>query len=66
MKRPASAATAPDTIPSRVPSPAPTAAEAALAAMRASVFGTDPMAPAPPVIPSITAPSNPKAPVHQG
>lgn len=34
--------------------------------MRASVFGTDPMAPAPPVIPSITAPSNPKAPVHQG
>ena len=34
--------------------------------MRASVFGTDPMAPAPPVIPSITAPSNPTAPVHQG
>ncbi|MEY4353199.1 MAG: hypothetical protein RLZZ609_1440 [Cyanobacteriota bacterium] len=34
--------------------------------MRASVFGTDPMAPAPPVIPSITAPANPKAPVHQG
>jgi predicted unusual protein kinase regulating ubiquinone biosynthesis (AarF/ABC1/UbiB family) len=34
--------------------------------MRASVFGTDPMAPAPPVIPSITAPSNPKAPTHQG
>jgi predicted unusual protein kinase regulating ubiquinone biosynthesis (AarF/ABC1/UbiB family) len=66
MKRPASAATAPDTIPSRVSSPAPTAAEAALAAMRASVFGTDPMAPAPPVIPSITAPANPKAPVHQG
>ena len=41
-----------------------TAAEIALAAMRASVFGTDPMAPAPPVSPSIVAPTAPKAPVN--
>ncbi len=41
-----------------------TAAETALAAMRASVFGTDPMAPAPPVSPSIVAPTAPKAPVN--
>jgi predicted unusual protein kinase regulating ubiquinone biosynthesis (AarF/ABC1/UbiB family) len=41
-----------------------TPAESALAAMRASVFGTDPMAAAPPAEPSITAPADPKAPVN--
>ncbi|MFN7740617.1 MAG: AarF/ABC1/UbiB kinase family protein, partial [Cyanobacteriota bacterium] len=41
-----------------------TAAEIALAAMRASVFGTDPMAPAPPVSPSIVAPTAARAPVN--
>ena len=44
----------------------PTAAENALAAMRASVFGTDPMAPPPPATPSIAAPEDPGAPVHHG
>ncbi|MCX5950494.1 MAG: AarF/UbiB family protein [Cyanobacteria bacterium] len=43
-----------------------TAAENALAAMRSSVFGTDPMAPAPPALPTILAPTNPKAPVNAG
>ncbi|MFN9629712.1 MAG: ABC1 kinase family protein [Cyanobacteriota bacterium] len=43
-----------------------TAAELALATMRASVFGTDPMAPPPPVHPSISSPSEPQAPVNQG
>ncbi|MFM1800301.1 MAG: hypothetical protein RLZZ117_2579 [Cyanobacteriota bacterium] len=42
-----------------------TAAEQALARMRASVFGTDPMAPAPPARPSINAPSRPDAPVNK-
>ncbi|MEB3261841.1 MAG: AarF/ABC1/UbiB kinase family protein [Cyanobacteriota bacterium] len=42
-----------------------TAAEAALAAMRAAVFGTDPMAPSPPSEPAIQAPSDPAAPVNQ-
>jgi predicted unusual protein kinase regulating ubiquinone biosynthesis (AarF/ABC1/UbiB family) len=41
-----------------------TAAERALAAMRAAVFGTDPMAPAPPFQPRISAPSDPRAPVQ--
>lgn len=41
-----------------------TAAEQALAAMRAAVFGTDPMAAPPPVEPRITAPSEPAAPVN--
>jgi predicted unusual protein kinase regulating ubiquinone biosynthesis (AarF/ABC1/UbiB family) len=45
---------------------APTAAEQALAAMRAAVFGTDPMAEPPPLEPSIQAPSNPTAPVNAG
>ena len=43
-----------------------TAAELALATMRASVFGTDPMAPPPPAHPSIISPSEPRAPVNQG
>jgi len=43
-----------------------TAAENALAAMRSSVFGTDPMAPAPPALPTIQAPTHPKAPVNAG
>ncbi|MFN9645297.1 MAG: ABC1 kinase family protein [Cyanobacteriota bacterium] len=42
-----------------------TAVELALARMRASVFGTDPMAPAPPVLPSIGSPSQASAPVNQ-
>ena len=41
-----------------------TAAENALAAMRASVFGTDPMAPAPPAMPTIMAPTAARAPVN--
>jgi predicted unusual protein kinase regulating ubiquinone biosynthesis (AarF/ABC1/UbiB family) len=41
-----------------------TAAEHALAAMRAAVFGSDPMAPPPPTEPSIQAPSDPQAPVN--
>jgi predicted unusual protein kinase regulating ubiquinone biosynthesis (AarF/ABC1/UbiB family) len=41
-----------------------TAAETALAAMRASVFGTDPMAPPPPAHPAISAPEDPRAPVN--
>jgi predicted unusual protein kinase regulating ubiquinone biosynthesis (AarF/ABC1/UbiB family) len=41
-----------------------TAAEAALAAMRAAVFGADPMADPPPLEPSIQAPSDPAAPVN--
>ena len=41
-----------------------TAAENALAAMRAAVFGTDPMAPPPPAQPTITAPSDPGAAVN--
>jgi len=44
--------------------PAITPAEQALAAMRAAVFGTDPMAPPPPVEPTISAPERPSAPVH--
>jgi predicted unusual protein kinase regulating ubiquinone biosynthesis (AarF/ABC1/UbiB family) len=43
-----------------------TAAEIALARMRASVFGTDPMAPAPPALPTIGSPSRPRAPVNRG
>jgi predicted unusual protein kinase regulating ubiquinone biosynthesis (AarF/ABC1/UbiB family) len=47
------------------PAAAPaTAAEHALAAMRAAVFGADPMAPAAPLEPRIQAPSNPAAPVN--
>jgi predicted unusual protein kinase regulating ubiquinone biosynthesis (AarF/ABC1/UbiB family) len=42
----------------------PTAAEQALAAMRAAVFGADPMADPPPLEPSIQAPSDPAAPLH--
>jgi predicted unusual protein kinase regulating ubiquinone biosynthesis (AarF/ABC1/UbiB family) len=41
-----------------------TAAEHALAAMRAAVFGSDPMAPPAPTEPSIQAPSDPQAPVN--
>jgi predicted unusual protein kinase regulating ubiquinone biosynthesis (AarF/ABC1/UbiB family) len=41
-----------------------TAAESALAAMRASVFGADPMADPPPLEPSIQAPTDPAAPVN--
>ena len=41
-----------------------TTAEAALAAMRAAVFGTDPMAPPPPAEPTIQAPSDPGAAVN--
>jgi predicted unusual protein kinase regulating ubiquinone biosynthesis (AarF/ABC1/UbiB family) len=41
-----------------------TAAEHALAAMRAAVFGSDPMAPPAPTEPSIQAPSDPRAPVN--
>ncbi|MFN7679117.1 MAG: ABC1 kinase family protein [Cyanobacteriota bacterium] len=50
--------------PACLPSTEPTAAEAALAAMRASVFGTDPMAPPPPAQPSISSPSQRRAPVN--
>jgi predicted unusual protein kinase regulating ubiquinone biosynthesis (AarF/ABC1/UbiB family) len=42
-----------------------TAAELALARMRAAVFGTDPMAPAPPARPTISSPSRPEAPVNK-
>jgi predicted unusual protein kinase regulating ubiquinone biosynthesis (AarF/ABC1/UbiB family) len=41
-----------------------TAAENAVAAMRAAVFGTDPMAPPPPAEPTITAPNDPGAAVN--
>ncbi len=41
-----------------------TAAEHALAAMRAAVFGADPMADPPPAAPAIQAPSDPAAPVN--
>jgi predicted unusual protein kinase regulating ubiquinone biosynthesis (AarF/ABC1/UbiB family) len=41
-----------------------TAAEQALAVMRAAVFGTDPMAPAPPALPRISAPPDSAAPVN--
>lgn len=44
----------------------PTALEQATAAMRAAVFGTDPMAPPPPVEPRITAPADPHAPINAG
>ncbi len=47
-------------------SAAPTSAETALATMRASVFGTDPMAPPPPDHPTISAPEDPRAPVNSG
>jgi predicted unusual protein kinase regulating ubiquinone biosynthesis (AarF/ABC1/UbiB family) len=43
-----------------------TAAEQALAAMRATVFGADPMAAPPPLEPSIQAPSDPAAAVNVG
>jgi len=43
-----------------------TTAEIALARMRASVFGTDPMAPPAPALPTITSPSQPQAPVNRG
>jgi predicted unusual protein kinase regulating ubiquinone biosynthesis (AarF/ABC1/UbiB family) len=42
-----------------------TAAEIALARMRASVFGTDPMAAAPPIHPTIGSPSRANAPVNR-
>jgi predicted unusual protein kinase regulating ubiquinone biosynthesis (AarF/ABC1/UbiB family) len=42
----------------------PTAAEQALAAMRAAVFGADPMGAPPPFEPSIQAPQDPAAPVN--
>ena len=41
-----------------------TAAEQALAAMRATVFSADPMAPVPPIEPMIQAPSDSGAPVN--
>ena len=41
-----------------------TAAESALAAMRAAVFGADPMADPPPIEPSIPASTDPAAPLH--
>ncbi|MEB3183316.1 MAG: hypothetical protein VKN15_02870, partial [Cyanobacteriota bacterium] len=44
--------------------PASTAAEQALAAMRAAVFGADPMAAPPPLAPSIAAPSDPAAAIN--
>ena len=44
--------------------PGSTTAEQALAAMRATVFGADPMAAAPPIEPTIQAPSDPGAPVN--
>jgi predicted unusual protein kinase regulating ubiquinone biosynthesis (AarF/ABC1/UbiB family) len=47
-----------------MPPTATTAAEQALAAMRASVFGADPMGAPPPFEPSIQAPEDPKAPLH--
>jgi predicted unusual protein kinase regulating ubiquinone biosynthesis (AarF/ABC1/UbiB family) len=47
-----------------MPATAPTAAEQAMAAMRAAVFGADPMAAAPPVEPPIPAPRDPAAPVN--
>ena len=51
--------------PTADPSQAPaTAAEVALAAMRAAVFGTDPMAPAPPATPTISAPARAEAAVN--
>ena len=50
------------TMPSTVTPP--TAAEQALAAMRAAVFGADPMADPPPLEPRIQAPSDPAAPLH--
>ena len=43
-----------------------TAAEIALARMRASVYGTDPMAPPAPALPTITSPSQLQAPVNRG
>ena len=43
-----------------------TALEQATAAMRAAVFGTDPMAPPPPVEPRIAAPADPQAPINAG
>jgi len=42
-----------------------TPAEQALARMRAAVFGTDPMAPAPPALPTISSPTHPEAPVNK-
>jgi predicted unusual protein kinase regulating ubiquinone biosynthesis (AarF/ABC1/UbiB family) len=54
---------------SQVAPPVPeqsTALEQATAAMRAAVFGTDPMAPPPPAEPSISPPANPKAPINAG
>lgn len=44
----------------------PTALEQAAAAMRAAVFGTDPMAAPAPADPHIAAPANPRAPVNAG
>ena len=44
----------------------PTALEQATAAMRAAVFGTDPMAPPAPAEPSIAPSSNPRAPINAG
>ena len=50
---------------SRPAGPAPTtAAEQALAAMRAAVFGADPMGAPPPIHPTIQAPADPTAPVN--
>ena len=43
-----------------------TALEQATAAMRAAVFGTDPLAPPPPAEPSISPPANPRAPINAG
>jgi len=60
----ASAATSDELLQDNPARAGSTAAEQALAAMRATVFGADPMAPAPPFEPMIQAPSDPGAPVN--
>jgi predicted unusual protein kinase regulating ubiquinone biosynthesis (AarF/ABC1/UbiB family) len=65
----AAAAPAPASQPANPPAtpataPPNTAAEQALAAMRATVFGADPMATAAPSEPKIQAPADPSAPVN--
>jgi predicted unusual protein kinase regulating ubiquinone biosynthesis (AarF/ABC1/UbiB family) len=60
----ASAATSDELLQDNPARAGSTAAEQALAAMRATVFGADPMAPAAPFEPMIQAPSDPGAPVN--
>ena len=63
-----SSASAVTPVASESPNASPTevtAAEIALARMRASVFGTDPMAPPPPTLPTISPPSQPQAPINR-